>query len=127
MTLEQLTQRNEKFQVIASQMAELLPGSNLLNFSTSLIRCAKKLDNVLKKVLSAKTDMSFYNQLDLLEEEIDELVYMMDRLEEANRKQSIPVITDVIKKGYELVSLYSLCCDQILEKRTQKQDEFEND
>lgn len=107
-------------------MAELLPGSNLLAFSTTIIRSTKKLDVVLKKILSAKTEVGFYNQIEAMEEEMDELVFMMDRLDEANRKRNIGSITDIVKQGYELISLYSLVCDQILERKTKsKQDEFE--
>jgi len=124
MTLEQLTHRNEKFQELASQLAELLPGSNLLAFSTSMIRTCKKLDKLVQKVLSSKSDTGFFNQIDLLEEEIDELIFMMDRLDEANRKGKMDAITDVVKQGYELVSLYSLVCDQILERKTKNEDEF---
>ncbi|MFH6981988.1 hypothetical protein [Marinoscillum sp. 108] len=125
MTLEQLSRLNEKFQQKASGLAELLPGSNLLTFSTTIIRTTKKLDVVLKKVLNAKSEGSFYTQIEAMEEEMDELIFMMDRLDEANRKRNIGTITDVVKAGYELVSLYSLCCDQILERKTKKQDEIE--
>lgn len=125
MTLEQLSQRNEKFQLQASQLAELIPGSNLLSFSTKVLRSTQRMDKLLKRVLEAKSEISFYNQMDLLEEEIDELIFLMDRLDEANRKKNIVPITNVVKQGYEIVSLYSLVCDQIIEKKTKKQDEFE--
>ncbi|WP_421870624.1 hypothetical protein [Marinoscillum sp.] len=124
MTLEQLTQLNEKFQSKASQLAELLPGSNLLAFSTAIMRSAQKMDKVLHKVLSAKGQISFYNQMDALEEEMDELIYMIDKLDDANRKRKIPTITDFVKKGYELLSLYSICCDQIIERKMKKQDDL---
>ncbi len=117
MTLEQLTHLNEKFQLKASNLAELLPGGNLLTFSTATIRSSKKIDALLKKVLSAKGEQSFYSNLDKMEEEMDELIFLMDRLDQANTKQRIRAITDTAKKGYELVSLYGLCCDQIIEKK----------
>ena len=124
MTLEQLTNLNEKFQGKASQLADLLPGSNLLAFSTAIMRSAQKMDKVLHRVLGAKGQVSFYNQMDALEEEMDELIYMIDKLDDANRKRQIPTITDFVKKGYELLSLYSICCDQIIEKRMKKQGDI---
>lgn len=127
MTLEQLTRRNEKFQQQASQLAELLPGSNLLAFSTTIIRSTKKLDANLKRLLATQSDMAFYKQVDALEDEMDELIFMMDRLDEANRTRKIGSITDLVKRGYELVSVYSLCCDQLLERKTKNHDEFETD
>jgi hypothetical protein len=124
MTLEQLTRLNEKFQQKAAGLAELLPGSNLMAFSTAIIRSSKKIDLLLKKVLTAKTQSGFYSQIEALEEEMDELTFLMDRLDEANRKRSIGSILETAKKGYELISLYALCCDQILEKKTKSQKDI---
>ncbi|MFY0605810.1 MAG: hypothetical protein JXR10_03785 [Cyclobacteriaceae bacterium] len=118
MTLEQLSRLNEKFQTKASNLAELLPGGNLVTFSTATIRSAKKIDILLKKVLTVKGEQAFYTNLDKLEEEMDELIFLMDRLDQANREQKIRAITDTAKKGYELISLYGLCCDQIIEKKS---------
>ena len=125
MTLEQLSQLNEKFQQKSTELAELLPGSNLLTISTRLIRCAQKIEKLLHKVLAAKSTMSFYNQMGSLEEEMDELIFVIDRLDEANRENKLPQITDLVKKGYELLSLYSICCDQVIERKNKKVDEFE--
>ncbi|MEQ8474517.1 MAG: hypothetical protein RIC35_25185 [Marinoscillum sp.] len=125
MTLEQLTKLNEKFQDKASQLADLLPGSNLLAYSSGIIRSARNLDKNLSKILAAKSQVSFYTQMDAMEEEMDELIYMIDKLDDANRKKNISTIIDFVKRGYELLSLYSICCDQILERKTKKQDELD--
>lgn len=125
MTLEQLTKMNERFQDKASQLVDLLPGSNLLAYSSGIIRCAHKMDKVLNKVLTAKSQVSFYTQVDALEEEMDEMIYMIDKLDDANRKRNISVIKDFVTRGYELMSLYSICCDQILERKMKKQDELD--
>lgn len=127
MTLEELYHRNEKFQQKATELVDLLPGNNLLTFSTTLIRSAKKMDTILRRVLSAKSEANFYQQMEILEEEMDEIIYLLDKLDTATRGQNIGVITDFVKRGYELLSLYSLCCDQILEKKTKKEDEYEAD
>ena len=103
MTLEQLSNLNEKFQNKASQLADLLPGSNLLAFSSAIIRSSQKMDKILHKVLSAKGQMSFYNQMDALEEEMDELIYMIDKLDDANRKRQIPMILiDTLIEDYSV-------------------------
>lgn len=126
MTLEQLYHRNEKFQQRATELVDLLPGSNLLAFSSSMIRSAKKLDLILRKVISAKKESAFYQQIESLEEEMDEVIYLLDRLDVATRGRNMDMITDFIKTGYELLSLYSLCCDQLLERKSKKhEDEFE--
>ncbi|RED92443.1 hypothetical protein [Marinoscillum furvescens] len=130
MTLQELSRLNEKFQQKASEMVDLIPGSNLMAFSSAIIRTAQKLDRVLNKVLGAKTEVSFYTQVDALEEEMDELIFMMDKLDDANRKRNIPILIDFVKRGYELLSLYSICCDQIIEQKTKaakRKDEFERD
>lgn len=125
MTLDDLTKRNEKFQQKATELVELLPGSNLLSFSSAIIRSSKKIDKTLHQVLAAKSQTSFYTKVDALEEDMDELIFMLDRLDDANRSRKILAINDFVKRGYELLSLYSMCSDQIMERRMSKQDEFE--
>lgn len=123
MTLEQLYRLNEKFQEEAGQLAELLPGGNMLEFSSLIIRGAKKMDMQLKKLISTKSENSFHTAMSKMEDEMDEIVYMLDRLDEANRSKGMDFITDFIKKGYDLLSIYSICCDQLIERKV-KADEF---
>lgn len=125
MTLEQLNRLNEQFQQRAAEITELIPGSNLLAFSSALIRSAKKLDNQFRRALAAKTEMGFYQQLEKTEEEMDEIIYVLDRLDVQNRKAGIQMITDFVKNGFELLSVYSLCCDQVIERRLKKANELE--
>lgn len=125
MTLQHLSDINEKFQLKASEIAELLPGSNLLSFSSSIIRSSRKMDATLQKIMAAKSVMTFYTQMDALEDEMDELIYLLDKLDVANKVSKITTLTDFVKRGYEMLSLYSICCDQILEKKAKKQDEIE--
>lgn len=124
MTLEQLYQRNEKFQQEAMSIADLIPGGSLLGYSITLMRNAKKLDELLKKVLQAKTEIRFFQSIEAIEEETDEIIFILDKMDIENRKNKIGIITDFLKRGYELLSLYSLCCDQIIEKKVAKEDEF---
>jgi hypothetical protein len=60
MTLEQLYQSNEKFQKEASQLSEMVPGGNMIEFSSLLIRGSKKIDVLLQKLITAKSETSFH-------------------------------------------------------------------
>lgn len=117
MTLHQLSNRNEKFQQSATEIAELVPGGNLLGFSTTLIRGAQKLDRNLTRIIEVKTEARFFQSIEAMEDEMDEMVYLLDKLESINRKDQLVAINDFLKIGYELLSLYSLCCDQVIERR----------
>ena len=125
MTIEQLSQQNEKFQQRAAEIAELVPGSNLLEYSSILIRSSKKLDRILKNLLQANTEARFFQQVDAMEEEMDEIIWFLDQMDLENRKSKLGTINDFVKKGYELLSIYSLSCDRIIERRTKKEDELE--
>lgn len=98
-----------------------------MGFSTTLIRGAKRLDQQLRKILEATSEMRFFQQIEAMEDEMDEIIYLLDKLDVQNRKDKIGMINDFLKRGYELLSLYSLCCDQIIEKKVKKKDEFETD
>ena len=117
MTLEQLHNRNEKFQKEAVTLAEMMPGGNMVEFSSLLIRGSKKVDTQLKSLLSDKTEKGFNQHMNQMEDELDEIVYMLDKLDQANRAKKVAFISDFLKKGYDLVALYSMCCDQIISKR----------
>lgn len=123
MTLEQLYKRNEKFQKEAGELAELIPGGNMLEFSSLLIRGSKKIDGQLQRLIATKSELSFHTAISKMEEEMDEIVYMLDRLDEANRMLKMDAIKEFIKKGYDLLSIYSICCDQLVERKI-KTDEF---
>ena len=59
-----------------------------------------------------------------IEEEIDESVFILDRVEQQNRKYKLKVIENFLKEGYDLLSIYSLCCDHIISKRVNKDEEL---
>ena len=125
MTLEQLYQRNEKFQQKATEISELIPGSALFRYSASLIRSVQKLDKHLKKALTVTVETRFYQNIEAVEDEMDELVYILDKLDMQNRNEKIGMINDFLKGGYELLSLYSMCCDQVIELKAKQKDEIE--
>ncbi|MFY0599137.1 MAG: hypothetical protein JXR03_05665 [Cyclobacteriaceae bacterium] len=122
MTLEELHKRNEKFQKEAGQLAELVPGGNMLEFASLMIRCAKRMGAQLQKLISTKSEMAFHTALSKMEDEMDEVVYMLDRLDEANRVMKLDDIKSFIKKGYDLLSIYSICCDQLIERKVKTEE-----
>ncbi len=122
MTLEQLAQLNEKFQKQAGQLSELIPGGNMLEFSSMIIRSTRQLHAQISSLVGAKSEDAFHSGIDSLEEEIDEIIYMLDRLDDANRTRKIQFINDFVKKGYELLALYSKCCDMVIKKRLKKDE-----
>lgn len=122
MTIEQLHHLNEKFQQKAAEIAELLPGGNLMEFSSVLIRNAKRMDTVFGKLLTVQSEKNLGRAMTRMEEEMDEIIFMLDQMDMANRQRKIGLINDLVKRGYELLSIYSIGCDQLLEKRLRKEE-----
>lgn len=117
MTLEQLTHLNEKFQHKAAALPDLLPIGSLLEYSSVLIRRSKRLEKIFHKLLAAEGEGALSGAMNAAEYEMDEIIYILDRLDIANRKKKYVPITDFVKYGFEMLSFFSLCCDQVLEKR----------
>lgn len=125
MNIQEIEKRNEKLQEQAAQCAEAVPGHNLVEYASIIIRSMKKIDVKFPKLLQAKSDMTFYTTLEKLEEEIDEVVYALDKLHGVNRKSEILQINELIKNGYELLSIYSMACDAVIEKRVKVKEQEE--
>ena len=121
MTLTQLQNLNVAYQKQAEQVAELFPG--LLGGMTAIIRSAKRIDERFKLLISAKSEIQFHNLMNKIEEEMDEIIFILDRLDEANTERKITKISDFLMEGYELLSVYSKCCDIVIGKRVVKEDE----
>lgn len=85
--------------------------------TSSIIRAAKRLDIVFPKLLSAKTEIRFSTVMDKLEEEMDELIFALDQLADLNRKRQFSALNEFIKFGYDVLSIYSMACDKIIERR----------
>lgn len=121
MNLEQIQRRNEKLQDQAISLTEAIPGENLFPYTSIIIRSLKKINKLFPSLVSSLSEMRFYTQMEKLEEEVDEVVYALDKLHEVNRKYEILTINEVIKSGYELLSIYSMASDKIIEKRVRKE------
>jgi len=126
MTLKEIQKRNEQFQQKAARLVDLLPGGGLLDVSTGLIRSARLIDKYLIRLVHATEENKFNQAIRLVEDELDESVYLLDQVDRKNRKFKLDTINSFLKEGYELISFYSLCCDQLVSSRieTEKDEEI---
>jgi hypothetical protein len=122
MTVTQIHELNEKFQKAAVQLSELIPSGTLVQATSMLIRSARKIDDQFLKLLKAPSEMVFNQIMGKLEDETDEVLFILDQLEMANKKQQIALINDFLKDGYELMSVYSKCFDFILDKKVKDEE-----
>lgn len=121
MNIEQIQKRNEKLQNLAIELTEAIPAENLFPYTSIIIRSLKKINNIFPKLITNLPEMSFYTQMEKLEEEVDEVIWGLDKLHDVNRKYEIVHINEAIKFGYELLSIYSMASDKIIEKRVSKE------
>lgn len=122
MTVLELHNINEKFQKSAVMLSELIPSGGLTNATSAVIRSTRKIDAQFAKLLAAPSEMKFNMIMDKLEEEMDEVMFVLDRLDEANKKRQIALIKDFLKEGYDLLSLYSRCFDSIIDRKVYKEE-----
>ncbi len=122
MTLEQIHQLNEKFQKQAVQLSELIPNGTLVQATSMLIRSSREIHQFFLSLLKANSEGKFNQVADRMEEEMDEVVFILDQLELANRSQKISLIQDFLKEGYGLMSIYSKCFDQVIDKKVYKEE-----
>ncbi len=123
MTLQDIQKRNEHFQRKAAGLVDLLPTGGLLDVTTALIRSARLIDKYLTKLVQATNEDQFSLAMKLIEEELDESVFILDRMDQKNRKYKLKILEIFLKEGYDLLSVYSLCCDHIISKRVNKDEE----
>ena len=122
MTLEQIHQLNEKFQKQAVQLSELIPNGTLVQATSMLIRSSREIHQYFLNLLKANSEAKFNQVANNMEEEMDEVVFILDQLELANRSQKISLIQDFLKEGYGLMSIYSKCFDQVIDKKVHKEE-----
>ena len=118
MTPQDLRIRNENFQRKAADLVDLMPTGGLLDVTTEVIRSMRLIDKYLTKLVRSTTEDELTHGMTLIEEEIDEVVCFLDRMDMKNRKHKLKVLENFLKEGFDLLSVYSLCCDQIISKRT---------
>ncbi|MEM9327078.1 MAG: hypothetical protein AAGA85_15525 [Bacteroidota bacterium] len=120
MTVEQIEARSKKFQERALGLLELMPKSDLLDYSTLLKRHAKHLHDLFKKLVTARSLEVFWTTLEKMEEVMDDLVFELDRLHDVNCVMQIKAVDEFIKFGYNLLSIYSISCDQLIKAKTKE-------
>ena len=124
MKLNDLTVRNKKFQDGVAQITELIHHKSVMEYCSQLIRCSRKLDNLLRKLLSTKSERQFNMVIESLEDERDEIIFILDQLTDFDKKNSTKVMKSVVKQGFDVISLYSFACDKLIASRLSK-DEFD--
>lgn len=122
MNLKQLQNLNTTFQQNALKLSEMIPSSGLNNALSELIRFGKKVDDSFLKLISKVGEPSFYNVLDKIEEQLDEMIFIFDQIDEANDKHNVPAIAEFLKEGYSLVNVYEQCNNSIIEQKLTKED-----
>jgi len=124
MKLNDLTERNKKFQDSVAQITELVHHKSVLDYSSQLIRCTRKLDALLRKLLATKNESQFNVVIESLEDESDEIIFILDQLTDFDKKNGTKVMKQMVKQGFDVISLYSFACDKLIASRLSK-DEFD--
>ena len=117
MTYKDIKERNERFQKQTIRLVDLFPDGGYLDMSTGLIRGVRLIDKYLIKLVGAKTKDQFDLALHAIEKELDDAVYLLDRIEFKNKELKVKQIEVYLKEGYDLLSIYSMCCDHMIASR----------
>ncbi len=124
MKLNQIEDLNKKLQDLAVKCSEAIPGENLVEHISNIIRSLKAIDARFLKLIQSKSDMTFFTTLEKLEEQLDEVVFALDQIHIVNTKYEINVLNQLIINGYEMLSIYSMACDSMIEKRVNKEKDL---
>ena len=125
MKLNDLTNRNKKFQDAVAQITELVHHKSVLEYGSQLIRSARKMDALLRKLLGTQSELQFNTVIESLEEESDEIIFILDQLTDFDKKNNTKVMRQMVKQGFDVISLYSFACDKLIASRLSK-DEFDH-
>ena len=117
MTIDDLHDLNEKFQKSAVQLSELIPTGGLTEASSIIIRSARNMHAFLGKMIQVNNEVLLGSTIEKIEYHIDEIIFVLDQLDIANKKQRISLVSDFLKQGYDLLSIYSMCVDQIIKEK----------
>ncbi|MEP5611005.1 MAG: hypothetical protein ABJP45_02085 [Cyclobacteriaceae bacterium] len=122
MTVTELHQQNVKFQKGAVQLSELIPSGALTEATSVIIRSSQLLHSFLEKLIHAANETQLGNAIERVEDNMDEIVFMLDQLDIANKKQPISLIEDFLKEGYDLMSVYSVCVNQVINQKVPSEE-----
>ena len=124
MTLQNLQKRTEHFQRKAAGLVDLMPTRGLLDVTTAVIGSVQLIDKYMTRLVQSTNEDEFTLAMRRIEEEIDESVYILDRIDKKNRKHKLTILDNFLMEGYDLLSVYSLCCDHIISKKALKNEEI---
>lgn len=122
MTVTELHQRNVKFQKGAVQLSELIPTGGLTEATSIIIRSSQLLHQFLEKLIHAETEAQLGNAIERVEDNMDEIIFILDQLDIANKKQPISIIDDFLKDGYDVLSIYSACVNQVMNEKVPNEE-----
>ena len=117
MTVADLQMLNVKFQKGAVQLSELIPTGGLTEATSVIIRSTQLIHSHLEKLIHSETEAQLGDAIERVEDNMDEIVFILDQLEIANKKQPISIIEDFLKEGYDLMSIYSVCFNQVINQK----------
>ncbi len=117
MTVADLHQLNVKFQKGAVQLSELIPSGGLTHATSVIIRSSQFLHSYLEKLIQAETETQLGDAVERVEDNMDEIIFILDQLDIANKKEPISIIEDFLKEGYDLLSIYSACINQVMNEK----------
>lgn len=103
MTSEDMKQRTKSFAFETARFIMQLEYS-IVNkaYSNQLIRCSSSLGANYRAVRRAKSKADFINKLKIVEEELDESLFFLERLVEFNQKD---IIQKLMKEAEELLRI----------------------
>ena len=114
MTIEQIENKNQQFQDRALGLSELMPNTDMMGFATLLKRKARQIHRLFEQLVNAKSERNFWPALESMEEVMNDLVYELDRLHDLNNVMKIRAVDQFVKSGYDLLSMYSISSDQVV-------------
>lgn len=117
MTLTQINELNMKFQNSAVQLSELIPTGGFRDAISIVMRSSRMIHEQFLKLIKVSDELNFNQLMDKLEEELDEVIFILDQLELANKKRDLSVVNDFLEEGYSLLSIYSKGIDYVIEQR----------
>ena len=124
MTIKDIQNRNQKFQSKATDLLDLILGNGFLETLSAIIRSLKLIDKYLIRLIKSQSEVEFEGIMDLIEHELDDAVYILDRIERQNRTYKLQIIDSFLREGYDLLSSYFICCDQLIERKINESEKI---
>lgn len=122
MTIAELFELNEKFQKSAVQLAELIPTGVFADASTVIIRNSRLMHEQLEHMIHSKNESQLGTAIERAEDHSDEIIFLLDQMEIANKNQPISIIDTFLKEGYDLLSIYSMAFNQVIKEKVPSEE-----